>query len=120
MGRFKSYVGYILLEHKYSNPYVVTFLYLIQRKNFTEIRDVEGSVELQNSGRFFAYRSRRSRNKWLVAYTLINNPTLLTLRNRSVDKLERAALQIKNAIAAGSNGESDLKTPLLSTEFKYS
>ena len=56
-----------------------------------------------NSGQFLNYRSRRIRNRWLVAYTLINNPSLLMLRNRDVDKLEYASLLTRSMSEPGSN-----------------
>jgi hypothetical protein len=117
---FKSYVGYILLEHQYSNPYVITFLHLARRKTK---RAIEPSGELDgvclNCGEFMTYRSRLNRNRWLIAYTLINNPTLLTLRNPRVNKLESISLLIRDS---GSNRDDteDESDPLLSAEFKDS
>ncbi|XP_062517421.1 stimulated by retinoic acid gene 6 protein-like [Corticium candelabrum] len=91
---YRSYVGYLLLEHSYSNPYLVTFLYLLRRKDCS--RATVDEVELygvhSNTSQFLSYRSRITRNRWLVAYTLINNPSLLKYRDHRVDKLEHAML----------------------------
>jgi hypothetical protein len=42
----------------------------------------------------------------MVAYTLINNPSLLMLRNRSVDKMAYASL-LTRSISLGEPGESE-------------
>ncbi|XP_062500145.1 uncharacterized protein LOC134177387 isoform X1 [Corticium candelabrum] len=110
---FKSYVSFIVMEHEFCNPYVATFIYLLQQN-----RDIQSNKQTElvsahtNSGGFITYKSRLNRNRWLVAYTLINNPALLA--NRRVDKLERASLITRSLSKTVSvNSTTALETVLL-------
>jgi hypothetical protein len=121
---YKSYVGFLRMEHEFSNPYLVTFLYLLREATRGKQRGSDGKqVELQschvNSAHFISYRSRLARNRWLVAYTLINNPKLLA--DRSVDKLEHAALITrslsKSTTVTGGSDNASLNEVLIKSEY---
>jgi hypothetical protein len=59
----KTYLGFLYVEHTYNNPVANTFVALLTGPRQDK--------EVMN---------RRIRNRWLVAYTLINNPSLRPLR----------------------------------------
>jgi hypothetical protein len=109
---FRSYMGYLLLEHTYSNPYLSTFLFLLQKETARAklttggIKQPADTEMHSNSVQFLSCHSKLMRNKWMVAYTLINNPSLLMLRNRSVDKMAYASL-LTRSISLGEPGESE-------------
>jgi hypothetical protein len=64
----KIYKGFLYLEHTYNNPVANTFVALLTDGSDRE-EDKGGSV-----------RDRKARNRWLVAYTLVHNPSLRPLR----------------------------------------
>jgi hypothetical protein len=67
----KTYLGFLYLEHTYNNPVANAFVALL-----TDGGDQEDKYSLKRP----PGRNRRIRNRWLVAYTLINNPGLIPLR----------------------------------------
>ncbi|XP_062517423.1 stimulated by retinoic acid gene 6 protein-like isoform X2 [Corticium candelabrum] len=113
---YRSYVGYLLLEQSYSNPYLVTFLYLLKTR---QIKTPTEKIHLQgnniDSNQLLTYRSQISRNRWLVAYTLINNPTLLKYRDRKVDKMEYAKLLTRSISQPTNESTRSGSTQLLMT-----
>ncbi|XP_062499513.1 stimulated by retinoic acid gene 6 protein-like isoform X2 [Corticium candelabrum] len=114
---FKSYVSFIVMEHEFCNPYVATFIYLLQQsRNKQSNKQTELVSAHTNSGGFITHKSRLNRNRWLVAYTLINNPALLA--NRRVDKLERASLITRSLSKTVSvNSTTALETVLLEEDY---
>ncbi|CAI8020780.1 Stimulated by retinoic acid gene 6 protein-like [Geodia barretti] len=67
----KTYLGFLYLEHTYNNPVANAFVALL-----TDGGDQEDKYSLKRP----PGRNRRIRNRWLVAYTLMNNPGLIPLR----------------------------------------
>lgn len=63
---YRAYISMIITDHEYNNPIKNTFIFLLQKKD-----------NLLNAP---SLKSRRMRNKWLVAYTLLNNTQLIKYR----------------------------------------
>jgi hypothetical protein len=70
----KIYKGFLYLEHTYNNPVANTFVALL-----TDGSDQEGEKS-KLCYRGGSVRNRKARNRWLVAYTLVHNPSLRPLR----------------------------------------
>uniref|UniRef100_H3B6J1 STRA6-like n=1 Tax=Latimeria chalumnae TaxID=7897 RepID=H3B6J1_LATCH len=79
---FTTWVGMIFVDHYHSNPVLVSFCYSLLSRNI-------------ESSRYRAFRnfwcdffladsrvSTKARTRWLLLYTLLNNPRLIILRKR--------------------------------------
>ena len=92
-----TYVSFLYLEHTQNNSILMVF-----KDIFVELTNNTGShpemKELSNDPKerscsvntfHRAPLSKRARNRWLVAYTLLRNPTLQPLRARSYDLVDK-------------------------------
>ena len=95
-----TYVSFLYLEHTQNNSILMVF-----KDIFVELTNNTGShpemKELSDDLKERLYHSysvntfhraplsRRARNRWLVAYTLLRNPTLQPLRTRSYDLVDK-------------------------------
>ena len=62
----------------------------------TEMKQLDNGADIQNFYQSFdesrtpmVLFSRRARNRWLLAYTLLKNPMLQSLRTRSEDLVDK-------------------------------
>ena len=83
-----TYVSFLYLEHTQNNSILQVF-----KDIFVELTGGSSSTEMKQLGigshTPTVLLSRRARNRWLLAYTLLKNPMLQSLRTRSdncVDK----------------------------------
>eukprot|EP00731_Ephydatia_muelleri_P016569 Em0009g993a len=95
-----TYVSFLYLEHTQNNSILMVF-----KDIFVELTNNTGShpemKELSDGPKERLYHSynvntfhraplsKRARNRWLVAYTLLRNPTLQPLRARSYDLVDK-------------------------------
>ncbi|KAL5481956.1 hypothetical protein EMCRGX_G022232 [Ephydatia muelleri] len=95
-----TYVSFLYLEHTQNNSILMVF-----KDIFVELTNNTGShpemKELSDDPKERLYHSysvntfhraplsKRARNRWLVAYTLLRNPTLQPLRARSYDLVDK-------------------------------
>ena len=95
-----TYVSFLYLEHTQNNSILMVF-----KDIFVELTNNTGShpemKELSDDPKERLYHSysantfhraplsKRARNRWLVAYTLLRNPTLQPLRTRSYDLVDK-------------------------------
>ena len=66
-----AYLGYLRLEAVYKNPTMKCFLQLLQDSQQKETPEMETTSKMVK---------KRARNRWILAYTLIRNPSLINLR----------------------------------------
>jgi len=114
-----AYIGYILTEHSHANPVLCVFFYLLRKHAKATTRAL--NVSLNNmfhkevdeySLNDFTFgeekcstapqkrsRWRIIRNRWNLAYTLVNNPSLAEFRkqNLSKDDEEGTCCEVKEA-----------------------
>ncbi|XP_077988456.1 stimulated by retinoic acid gene 6 protein-like [Glandiceps talaboti] len=67
---YRAYVGFLLVEEAHVHPVLLTFCNLLT--------DIQSEKEFKNQGLSLqsTFKSKRARNLWFVAYTLIRNPSL--------------------------------------------
>ncbi len=85
---YKTYIGYLFLEHTHANPVLFTFNRLMWeaiQKNDDDL--VIESKELDDKSEHEENR-RKARIRWFLAVTLVNNPDLVELRRRETQKVE--------------------------------
>ncbi|XP_015283714.1 PREDICTED: stimulated by retinoic acid gene 6 protein homolog isoform X2 [Gekko japonicus] len=77
---FKTWVGMLLMDHYHTNPSLLYFCHiLIMKKRAKELQ--RATYVPGNELRGTAFRvSARARTRWLLLYTLLNNPSLTKLR----------------------------------------
>eukprot|EP00794_Sanderia_malayensis_P009590 gene9590-10577_t len=103
---YYAYIGYILTEHSHANPVLSVFFALLEKcmskkkaipvvlvsnSSTVGIIDTNGDVEMENSCFSKEKKSTKDRwkivrNRWNVAYTLINNPTLAKYRKTASEE----------------------------------
>lgn len=85
---YRTYYHFLKIEASQSHPMMRTFCFLLMqpsslgRPNGTKTGDVEEGIQLMQSKTPLTkgVNARRSRVRWWLAYTLLNNPSLSTLR----------------------------------------
>ncbi|XP_060092990.1 stimulated by retinoic acid gene 6 protein-like [Heteronotia binoei] len=77
---FKTWVGMLLMDHYHTNPCLVYFCHILvtasRGKEFQKATHIAGSELMGTDCRV----SARARTRWLLLYTLLNNPSLTKLR----------------------------------------
>ena len=86
---YKTYIGYLFLEHTHTNPVLFTFNRLMREvaqnsDAYAEQDTIEDGIELLQK----MPPPRRAKIRWFLALTLINNPELVELRRREEQKIE--------------------------------
>ncbi|KAL8202864.1 UNVERIFIED_CONTAM: hypothetical protein K2H54_027590 [Gekko kuhli] len=77
---FKTWVGMLLMDHYHTNPSLLYFCHILLMKK-REKEPQRATYIPGNELRGTAYRvSARARTRWLLLYTLLNNPSLTKLR----------------------------------------
>nr|XP_034969489.1 receptor for retinol uptake STRA6 [Zootoca vivipara] len=81
---YRTYCHYLKIEVSQSHPVMKAFCFLLLQvcKKGPQPRDVEEGVKLMKTKAFSSKGSKgkRSRARWFLAYTLLNNPSLLPYR----------------------------------------
>ena len=88
---YKTYIGYLFLEHTHTNPVIFTFNRLMwetiqnagDQLSFNADETKELDIEMVHE-----VVPRRARVRWFLAVTLINNPDLVELRRRDIQEPE--------------------------------
>jgi len=140
----KAYVGFLYLEHTYNNAVVNMFVKLMmnvvwarQRVNVhygngdtstvpllnedAELNSIQANVENDFCGPLLQgdagkRRSYQARNRWLVAYTLLRNPSLQELTASRIEEKKPQEVVATGETDPGLEAESsDIKQPLWST-----
>ncbi|XP_065836548.1 stimulated by retinoic acid gene 6 protein-like isoform X5 [Oscarella lobularis] len=108
---FSSFISVLILHEHHNHPCLVTFLYLLQKDEKSKRMAPLRSQELRNQDSIARLRltesSRRVRNKWLLAYTLLKNPSLSSLR-----KPRNEYVHIESTSEVNNDSSSET-TPLL-------
>jgi len=101
-----AYIGYILTEHAHANPVLCVFFYLfrqhaksknkVARRSFHNMQykeldelslkncDIEAEEKCR-TGAQYESRWKIIRNRWNLAYTLVNNPSLAEYRKHNLN-----------------------------------
>eukprot|EP00039_Didymoeca_costata_P012728 m.184928 g.184928 ORF g.184928 m.184928 type:complete len:1003 (-) comp15564_c1_seq1:506-3514(-) len=72
---FSAYLSFLVVDRFYGNKILQTFTKLLLEDN------------IRNGERDIARNSRIARNRWYLAYTLLNNPALVQLRKKTKKRL---------------------------------
>ncbi|XP_060124750.1 stimulated by retinoic acid gene 6 protein-like [Zootoca vivipara] len=80
---FKSWVAMLLMDHYHSNPILVCFCHILDSKiRQRQWQKVNGPTENTDMREIAPRVSGRARKRWLLLYTLLNNPSLLQFQKR--------------------------------------
>ena len=124
----KAYRGFLYVEHTYNNIIANTFVALLSEESeqMKNSPPFQGKISDNHLNARFAHKdlskhfcppthfnsnitdpvqSRRIRNRWLVAYTLIHNPSLRPLRVSQQPVQEQQSQEEKEAMAGHSQKE---------------
>lgn len=89
---FDAYCGFMHVESTHTNPVAMVFISILQAESLTALKRKEKKIlniilrdEYQE---MLAKKRRKARWKWLLAYTLVNNPEI-SLQRRLVLAKER-------------------------------
>lgn len=89
---FDAYCGFMHVESTHTNPVAMVFISILQAESLTALKKKEKKIlnivlrdEYQE---MLAKKRRKARWKWLLAYTLVNNPEI-SLQRRLVLAKER-------------------------------
>ena len=80
---YKVYVAYTYVEHYHTHPVFVTALYFLMTRPTTPPLSYIGLDDQSNSSP--PSQRQRVRNRWQLLLTLVNNPTLVSLRKHSLE-----------------------------------
>ncbi|XP_028411194.1 stimulated by retinoic acid gene 6 protein-like [Dendronephthya gigantea] len=85
---YKTYIGYLFLEHTHANPVLFTFNRVMREaiERTDEFEDETNETDIENVNKA---PPRRAKIRWFLAVTLINNPSLQSLRRREEQKDEK-------------------------------
>ncbi|XP_044295415.1 stimulated by retinoic acid gene 6 protein-like [Varanus komodoensis] len=76
---FRTWIGMLFLDHYHTNPTLICFCHILVLK--ARERPQQGSTYYQHFNNATDFRvSKKSRTRWLLLYTLLNNPSLSALR----------------------------------------
>ncbi|XP_053227174.1 stimulated by retinoic acid gene 6 protein-like isoform X2 [Podarcis raffonei] len=79
----KSWVAMLLMDHYHLNPILVCFCHILDTKiRQRQWQKINGPTENTDMREIAPKVSGRARKRWLLLYTLLNNPSLLQLRKR--------------------------------------
>ncbi|XP_048360072.1 stimulated by retinoic acid gene 6 protein-like isoform X2 [Sphaerodactylus townsendi] len=73
---FKTWVGMLLMDHYHTNPCLVFFCHILVTRNKEKEHHIDGTKLMGTDHKV----SLRSRTRWLLLYTLLNNPSLRKFR----------------------------------------
>ncbi|XP_033029364.1 stimulated by retinoic acid gene 6 protein-like [Lacerta agilis] len=80
---FKSWVAMLFMDHYHSNPILVCFCHILDTKiRQRQWQKVNGPTENTDMREIAPRVSGRARKRWLLLYTLLNNPSLLKFQKR--------------------------------------
>uniref|UniRef100_A0A8C8RFU5 Stimulated by retinoic acid gene 6 protein-like n=1 Tax=Pelusios castaneus TaxID=367368 RepID=A0A8C8RFU5_9SAUR len=82
---FNTWIGMIFMDHYHTNPTLLSFCHILLIKTIKK--------KLQESPKYCSFYnisearvSTRARTRWLLSYTLLNNPSLTALRKPNLPK----------------------------------
>ncbi|XP_062984567.1 stimulated by retinoic acid gene 6 protein-like isoform X2 [Elgaria multicarinata webbii] len=76
---FRTWIGMLFLDHYHTNPTLVCFCHILVAK--TRERQQQRGTYYQHFRNVTDFRvSNKSRTRWLLLYTLLNNPSLSAFR----------------------------------------
>ncbi|XP_066468726.1 stimulated by retinoic acid gene 6 protein-like [Tiliqua scincoides] len=76
---FRTWIGMLFMDHYHTNPTLVCFCHILVARNQERQQQRITSYQHFNDPADFRV-SNKARTRWLLLYTLLNNPTLSTLR----------------------------------------
>lgn len=89
---FDAYCGFMHVESTHTNPVAMVFVSILQAESLTALKRKENKilniVPRDEYQEMLAKKRRKARWKWLLAYTLVNNPEI-SLQRRLVLAKER-------------------------------
>nr|XP_034328021.1 stimulated by retinoic acid gene 6 protein-like [Crassostrea gigas] len=89
---FDAYCGFMHIESTHTNPVAMVFISILQAESLTSLKKnskKHSNINLQDEKQEMLDRKRRKAKwKWLLAYTLVNNPEI-SLQRRLVLAEER-------------------------------
>lgn len=115
---YTTWVGMIFVDHYHTSPVLVCFCHILLKSHFERKLQIypEYSFFPRSSGT--SRISPRARTRWLLLYTLLNNPKLILLRNHQsehdssgTEPQQMASDKIALAYALAANWENICETP---------
>lgn len=89
---FDAYCGFMHVESAHTNPVAMVFISILQAESLTALKRKDNKllslIPVDEYEEMLARRRRKAKWKWLLAYTLVNNPEL-SLQRRLVLAKER-------------------------------
>jgi len=115
----KAFNGFLYLEYTYNNAVMNMFVKLM-----TDVVSTEGGrgsaydqeKAASNEEPLTQMRNKQARNRWLLAYTLLRNPSLQELTASMIEEKKPQEVVATGVTDPGLEAESsDIKQPLWST-----
>ncbi|XP_061490334.1 stimulated by retinoic acid gene 6 protein-like isoform X2 [Rhineura floridana] len=80
-GGFKNWVGMLLMDHYHTNPVLVCFCHILDAQNRgTQLQRANEHTDITEMMGRVPRVSGKARTRWLLLYTLLNNPSLQKFR----------------------------------------
>ncbi|XP_056375097.1 stimulated by retinoic acid gene 6 protein-like isoform X2 [Hyla sarda] len=106
---YKTWIGMIYVDHYHTNPVLVSFCNILLT--------LRAEKRLQDSPVFHGYNNSRgprtsvkSRTRWLLYYTLLNNPRLIIQRKqKEMDDLDNRNMVMQSRLIQASVLEVDIR-----------
>ncbi|XP_048360370.1 stimulated by retinoic acid gene 6 protein-like [Sphaerodactylus townsendi] len=76
---FRTWIGMLLMDHYHTNPTLVCFCYILVAQNRVQHQQETTSYRSFRNESVFRV-SKKARTRWLLWYTLLNNPSLSAFR----------------------------------------
>ncbi|XP_054842423.1 stimulated by retinoic acid gene 6 protein-like isoform X2 [Eublepharis macularius] len=76
---FRTWIGMLLMDHYHTNPTLVCFCHILVVQLRIQLQPRTTSYHCFSNGSDFRV-SKKARTRWLLLYTLLNNPSLSALR----------------------------------------
>ncbi|XP_043916929.1 stimulated by retinoic acid gene 6 protein-like [Protopterus annectens] len=115
---YATWVGMIFVDHYHTNPVLVCFCHILLKSHYERKLQIypEYSFFPRSSGT--SRVSPRARTRWLLLYTLLNNPKLILLRkqqsecnSREIEPHGMARDKLALAYVFAANWENICETP---------
>ncbi|XP_061171855.1 receptor for retinol uptake stra6-like [Saccostrea echinata] len=87
---FDAYCGFMHIESTHTNPVAMVFISILQAESLTSLKrkkmnDID-AIPMDEKEEMIQKKRRKARWKWLLAFTLVNNPELSLQRRLTLAK----------------------------------
>ncbi|XP_030050303.1 stimulated by retinoic acid gene 6 protein-like [Microcaecilia unicolor] len=77
---YNTWIGMLFMDHYHSNPVLVSFCHILLSLRGFHLLQRPSQFHIFTNSTTVAKVTNKARTRWLLLYTLLNNPSLITLR----------------------------------------